>query len=77
MTKNIKLESNLKKLTLEKIKKNLSEQHACYVLITCGNPSKEGNMEVELSYSGDESLAAFLVDNAAQVFSENQIQRKS
>lgn len=76
MAQNIKLASNLKKLALEKIKKSLSEQHECYVLITCGSPTKEGNMEVELSYSGDESLAAFLVDNAAQVFSENQVPKK-
>jgi len=64
-------------ITLEKIKQALSEIHACYVLITCSEPSKEGKMEVEMSYEGDESLASFLVDNASQVFDERLSQRES
>lgn len=64
-------------VALEKIKKALSEIHACYVLITCSEPSKDGQMEVEMSYEGDESLAAFLVDNASQVFDERLSQRES
>ena len=55
---------------LDKIKKALGEKHACYVLITCSEPSKEGQMEVEMSYEGDETLAAFLIDNASQLFDE-------
>jgi len=47
------------------------------VLITCSEPSKEGKMEVEMSYEGDESLASFLVDNASQVFDERLSQRES
>lgn len=53
---------------IEKMKKKLHENCACYVLITCSQPNKEGNMNVEMSYEGDESLAAFLVENANQVF---------
>ncbi len=53
---------------LEKIKKSLSEKHACYVLITCSQPSDEGKMDVEMNYEGDETLAAFLLENASQVF---------
>lgn len=50
---------------------------ACYVLITCTQPNAEGKMEVEMDYQGDETLAAFLVENAGQVF-DSQIQyRKS
>jgi membrane-bound inhibitor of C-type lysozyme len=64
-------------ITLEKIKSALREIHACYVLITCSEPSKEGKMEVEMNYEGDESLAAFLVDNASQVFDERLSQRES
>ncbi len=64
-------------ITLEKIKLALREIHACYVLITCSEPSKQGQMEVEMSYEGDESLAAFLVDNASQVFDERLSQRES
>jgi hypothetical protein len=55
---------------LNRIKKTLGEKHACYVLITCSDPTKEGKMEVEMSYEGDEMLAAFLIDNASQVFDE-------
>jgi hypothetical protein len=62
-------------MSLEKIKHALSQMHACYVLITCTEPSKEGQMEVEMIYDGDESLAAFLVDNASQVFNESLAQR--
>lgn len=64
-------------VSLEKIKRSLKEVHACYVLITCSEPSQEGQMEVEMSYEGDESLAAFLVDNASQVFDKNLSQRES
>ena len=62
-------------MTLEKIKHALSQMHACYVLITCSEPSKEGQMEVQMTYEGDESLAAFLVDNASQVFDDRLSQR--
>lgn len=52
----------------EKIKKQLKKDHACYVLITCSQPSEDGKMQVELNYSGDENLAAYLVDGAKCVF---------
>lgn len=52
------------------IKKAVKIDCACYVLITCSEASAEGKMEVEMSYEGDETLAAFLVENAAQVFDE-------
>ncbi len=62
---------------LDKIKKTLGEKHACYVLITCTEPTEEGQIEVEMSYEGDETLAAFLIDNASQVFDEKLSQRES
>lgn len=40
------------------------EEHACYVLITCGKPSGDGKMKVEMTYEGDPSLAAYLLENA-------------
>lgn len=46
------------------VKKALSENHACYVLITCGAPSKDGKMQVEMTYEGDPVLAAYLVESA-------------
>ena len=62
---------------LDKVKKALGKKCACFVLITCTEPAPDGKMQVELNFEGDESLAAFLVDNASQVFSESQQHRES
>jgi len=47
-----------------KLKKFLTENNECYVLITCGKPSKEGKMQVEMTYEGDACLAAYLIESA-------------
>lgn len=60
-----------KKYAREQIKKTLSKNHACYVLVTCSEPTEEGKMEVELSYDGDESLVSYLLQSAQNVFDEN------
>ncbi len=59
------------------LKKSLSDKCACYVLITCTEPNADGKMEVEMNYEGDESLAAFLVENASQVFDDHINRRES
>jgi hypothetical protein len=46
------------------LKKFLAKNNACYVLITCGEPSEDGNMQVEMSYEGDACLAAYLLESA-------------
>lgn len=69
MNKIVKAERQIEKAT----KKNC----ACYVLITCTQPNAEGKMEVEMDYQGDEALAAFLVENAGQVFDDQIQYRKS
>lgn len=56
----------------QKVHKALGEKHACYVLITCGEPNGQGKMEVEMTYEGDETLAAFLIESAHNVILENQ-----
>jgi hypothetical protein len=48
------------------------EQNACYVLITCGEPSEDGRMEVEFTYEGDASLASYLLESA-QSYLEDKI----
>ncbi len=58
-------------------KKAFAKKTACYVLITCSEPDADGKMEVELNYDGDEVLAAFLIDNAAQVFESSTNRRES
>ncbi len=61
----------------ERIKRAVKQDCACYVLITCSEPNADGKMEVEMNYEGDESLAAFLIDNAAQVFNDRFEQKES
>jgi hypothetical protein len=62
---------------LSKMKEKLGAKWSCCVLITCTEPEENGKMEVEMTFEGDEMLAAFLVDNAAQVFEERSSLRES
>jgi hypothetical protein len=50
-----------------KLQKALSENNSCYVLITCSEASKDGKMEVEMTYEGDPLLAAYLVESAQNI----------
>jgi hypothetical protein len=52
------------------IKENLGEKCSCCILITCTEPAKNGKMEVEMHFDGDEALASLLIDHASQVFEE-------
>lgn len=61
----------------KELKKAIGANCACYVLITCTEPNADGKMEVEMNYEGDESLAAFLVENASQVFDDRFNHRES
>ena len=54
------------KKTAVDVNDTLADDGACYVLITCGAPSKDGKMEVEMTYQGDPVLAAYLVESAQQ-----------
>lgn len=53
-----------KRKSLIDVKKTLAENNACYVLITCGAPSEDGKLQVEMTYEGDPTLAAYLVESA-------------
>lgn len=58
----------------EKVRKLLSKEDlACFILITCKEPSNEGKMQVEMSYEGDPDLASYLIDNAQDFFSQESI----
>jgi len=70
----IKIKKKKKGFYLNNIKKNLKKNNACYVLITCSQPSQDGKMQVELNYSGDENLASYLIDGAQNVF-ENEVEK--
>ena len=63
--------------SLDRIRKSLSENNACYVLITCTAPTDDGKMDVQMFYEGDEVLASYLVDNAQQVFDDQSRSEKS
>lgn len=60
------------KYSLENIKEALGENHACYVLITCTPPTKEGKMHVDMSYEGDHCLASYLIDSAQSIIEEQR-----
>ena len=55
-----------------KYKKMLDGKHACYVLITCDKPDKQGKMNVHFSYEGEEALASYLIEGAKQHFEEDE-----
>lgn len=50
----------------------LAEENTCYVLITCKEPEENGQMQVEMVYEGDASLAAYLL-KSAQGFIEESV----
>lgn len=54
----------------EEIRKVISKKHACYVLITCEEPSEDGKMQVEMTYEGDACLAAYLIESAQGFISD-------
>ena len=56
----------------KKIKEALAKNHACYVLITCDEPSTDGNMQVEMTYEGDATLAAYLLQGAQNFIDEQE-----
>lgn len=53
-------------------KDSLAKKHACYVLITCDEPSSDGKMEVEMTYEGDAVLAAYLLQGAQDFMDEQE-----
>lgn len=53
------------------VKNALAKNHSCYILITCGKPSADGNMQVEMSYEGDACLAAYLIESAQGVIDDD------
>lgn len=57
----------------KKVREALVKKHACYVLITCGEPNEDGELQVEMSYEGDAVLAAFLIEGAQSAI-ESQIE---
>ena len=43
-----------------------------YVLITCGEPSADGQMQVEMTYQGDAVLASMLLQDAQLLIEQDE-----
>ena len=54
----------------KRIKKELAKNHACYILITCDTPTEDGEMQVEMSYAGDATIASYLLEGAQSYIDE-------
>ena len=63
-------------LTVDQITNFLKEQNAAYVLLTCSEPSELGQMQAEMSYSGDETLVSYLIDSAQHILTEDPVSSK-
>lgn len=51
---------------VDDLKNVLSKKQLSYVLITCTEPSAEGEMDVEMDYAGDPALLSMLMENARE-----------
>lgn len=51
---------------VEDLKKVLAKKRLSYVLITCSEPTEEGEMDVEMACEGDPALLSMLVDGAKE-----------
>ncbi len=47
------------------------KEPACKIFITCDQPAADGKMSVEMTYEGDPTLAAYLLERA-QSFIEHE-----
>lgn len=56
--------------TRRQIKEALAHEDGCYILITCGEPSPEGKLQVEMTYECEPALAAYMLEGAQDVIEE-------
>lgn len=68
---------NAHEVALLRAKKALGEKCVCCILISCSETTNDREMQVEMHFDGDESLAAFLLESANQVFDEKFSERES
>ncbi len=54
----------MNKRSRKHLQEALNKNPSCYVLITCGQPSEDGEMQVEMTYQGDAALASYLLQGA-------------
>lgn len=63
----------MKRHVAKGLREELAKKHACYVLITCDEPSDDGQMQVEMSYEGDATLAAYILHGAQLRIDEEEV----
>lgn len=62
----------MSKKSLKDLKEKAIKSASSYVFITCGQPSEEGEMKVEMTYQGDEALVAYLLQGAQLLMDERE-----
>jgi hypothetical protein len=67
----------MKRDNVKQIRETLAKNHACYVLITCNEPTEDGDMQVEMTYEGDPTLAAYLLQGAQSFIDQQELQEMS
>jgi hypothetical protein len=63
----------MKRNVQKRSKKTSAKKHVCYVLITCEEPSEDGKIQVEMTYEGDATLAAYLLQGAQSFIDEHEL----
>jgi len=71
----------MNKKSRQHLQQALDKNPSCYVLITCGEPTEDGQMQVEMTYQGDATLASYLlqgaqsyIDDESQGYSDSHTQ---
>jgi hypothetical protein len=67
---------DMNKRSQKELQRALEKNPSCYVLITCGQPSEDGQMQVEMTYQGDTALAAYLLQGAQSFINQEEEQEK-
>ncbi len=62
----------MSKNSYKDLQKALNKKPSCYVLITCGQPTEDGQMQVEMTYQGDTALAAYLLQGAQLLIDQEE-----
>ena len=63
----------MRKNSRKHLQEVLDKNPSCYVLITCGQPSEDGQMQVEMTYQGDATLAAYLLQGAQFYIDQEEV----
>jgi hypothetical protein len=56
----------------KRIKDTLAKNHACYILITCDEPTEDGQMQINLTYEGPATIASYMLQDAQSYINEQE-----